>query len=361
MPHPLPDDPPGAGHEAQPGGPPGPSLSAAPSGAGPWPTAGWTSAEPPEGSLLACRLDALDEHIRATHSQIYSFLIAQHGRLLFERYYQGRGPNDPANIRSVTKSILSALVGIAVEHGYIAGLDQPLAGLLSAFPAHDPDRRKREITVRHLLTMTSGLAWNEWDDYEPWLNSDNWAAFALNLPLAAPPGAHFNYNSGAFHLLSVLIAEASGQNTRQFARRHLFAPLGIAEGDWPVDPQGHPHGSSELRLTPREMAKFGYLYQQGGRWEGAAVVPAAYVAATGREQSGGGFPEEAAYGLGWWVTSTCGYPACFAAGYGGQYIYVVPALEAVAVITANGDLAPQQVDDYVYMIDEQAMPALAAA
>jgi CubicO group peptidase (beta-lactamase class C family) len=303
----------------------------------------------------------LERHIDATHPQIFSFLVERGGQLIFERYYNGKSRSDPANIQSVTKSVTSALVGIALKQGKIKHLDQTLASLRSElfpeFPVREADARKGDITVRHLLSMSSGLDWDEWEDTEVW-SSDDWAEYMLALPLSDEPGSTFNYNSAAFHLLSVLITKTTGLNALEFGRRYLFDPLGITVHRWATDPQGNPIGSSELLITPRDMAKLGRLYHDGGRWGGEEIVPAHYVAESVREQSSGGFPEEAAYGYGWWVATDPYRPNYMAAGYGGQYVYVMPTLDAVAVITANPYLPPQEVDDYRYLVEEFVIPAL---
>jgi CubicO group peptidase (beta-lactamase class C family) len=152
-----------------------------------------------------------------------------------------------------------------------------------------------------------------------------------------PPGTTFAYNTPAAHLLSGVLTKATGMSMTDFAQQVLFTPLGITPGDWPTDPDGYYAGAHALHLRARDMAKFGYLYLNHGLWDGQQIVPAEWVDASTKRESVGGFPQEVGYGYLWWVTQEAGHDAYFAAGYGGQYIEVIPDLELVVVITSNLD------------------------
>jgi CubicO group peptidase (beta-lactamase class C family) len=230
-------------------------------------------------------------------------------------------------------------MGIAIGEGHIEGVDAKVADF---FPDHrdwQSDPLKREITIEHLLTMTSGLDWPESsvsyssarNIMRQMMRSPDWVEFVLDRPMAAAPGTTFNYSSGGSHLLSAIIAEATGVRTISFAREYLFEPLDIAPGSWTSDPQGIAFGAGGVRLTPRDMAKLGQLYLQGGAWGGEQIVPAEWVEASVARQVGA-HGAASYYGYQWWVRGSGIYAAH---GYRGQRIFVVPHLEMVVVFTAD--------------------------
>jgi CubicO group peptidase (beta-lactamase class C family) len=163
--------------------------------------------------------------------------------------------------------------------------------------------------------------------------------------MAASPGARFTYNTGLSQVLAAILAKATRAPMSEFARERLFEPLGIQAAQWETDPQGLTVGGFGLSLTVEDLAKFGYLYLHNGQWDDRQIVPGAYVRASTMAWSAGGFPEESSYGYQWWVTHETGHPAFFAAGYGGQYLYVVPELDTIVVTTAKYELPPEQTLD----------------
>ncbi|HEV2089013.1 MAG TPA: serine hydrolase, partial [Cryptosporangiaceae bacterium] len=202
------------------------------------------------------------------------------------------------------------------------------------------DPRVRRITVRDLLRMASGFAVDESLE-RAWHDSPHWVRFTLQRRLAHPPGQVFRYDTQAVHLLSAILATATKTDTEEFANRRLFGPLGIDRPAWPADPQGNPNGGFGLMLNLRDMAKLGQLYLDQGRWNGRQLIPADYVQASTRPQGQAGLPlkedEGISYGYLWWVTRSKGHPAYFAQGYGGQFVYVVPALGLVVAIASTQD------------------------
>jgi CubicO group peptidase (beta-lactamase class C family) len=342
-----------------------------------WPTAGWRTAAPAEQGMDPAVLDDLDTVVPASYPQVRSLLVVRHGYLVVERYWQGVDAGDGQNSFSVTKSFVSALVGIALGEGRLKGLDQTVEELLADHLPANADPRLRRVTVRQLLTMTSGLAG---DDVLPggldgvsdgMARSRDWVRHILGRRLETAPGERWAYSSAGSHLLSAMVADATGQSTLAFARAELFGPLGIAADDaleprfrdwplpqaqleayerapvaWPRDPQGYHFGGGYLKLPARELAKLGYLYLNGGRWDGTQVVPADYVAASTRPQSGpsGG---AASYGYQWWVTNETGHHSFRAEGFGGQLIQVIPDLDLVVVITSEAYQGPQNPADLV--------------
>lgn len=197
------------------------------------------------------------------------------------------------------------------------------------------DARKRQITLRHLLTMTAGF---EWTEYGPitgeWIRSANDTKFALDLPLVADPSKGYSYNSALSHLLSVIISRQSKTSLLEFARNRLFAPLGMRVQRWNTDPQGDCEGSSELYLTAQDMARFGFLYLNAGRWEGKEIVPADWVWESLRPHAAQD-PLQANYGYQWWIGQDDERPSFVAFGHGGQMIQIVPKLDLVVVMTST--------------------------
>lgn len=275
---------------------------------------------------------------------IHSFAVVRHGRLVVEKYWSG----DAATLRdlySCTKSVTSALIGIAIAQGHLPDIDRPLT---SFFPQADAEPVKRSISIRHLLTMTAGLDWPEWGSWEPgappdpvsmMLHSPDWTAFILERPMAHEPGTFFNYCTGASYLLSGILQKATGETPGKFARRELFGPLGISRLEWATDPRGLESGGTGLRLTTRDMLKFGYLYLSSGVWEGREIVPSGWVHDSVQPQSAG-YPHMGKYGYHRWVREPSRgsgrreIPSmALAIGYGGQLLYVIPGLDMVVAFT----------------------------
>jgi CubicO group peptidase (beta-lactamase class C family) len=323
-----------------------------------WPTRSWRESTPAAQGLDAEMLARADRAIEAEYPNIYSLLVVRHGYLVFEKYYRDHDRSDEYNVKSITKSVTSALIGIALEQGHLSSLDQRVIEFLPEYATPPIDERKQAITLRHLLTMTSGFAWTE-DDIGAWVSSGDWVKYAMNRPLAHQPGEVFTYDTASSHLLSAVISRATTMSEFQFADAQVFQPLGISARIWPADPQGYTFGGSELHLTSRDLAKFGYLYLNNGFWDGAQVVPAAWVQeSTTERRSKVGFFGDEGYGYLWWVAEDQGHAAYFALGYGAQYIYVVPDLDLVVVITANTAVAPQAIKDASPLIRSFVIPAI---
>jgi CubicO group peptidase (beta-lactamase class C family) len=310
-------------------------------------------------------LDDLDTAVPDIYPQVRSVLVIRHGYLVYERYWHGFTASDGHDSRSVTKSFVSALVGIALRYRHLESLDQTVEELLADHLPANADPRLRKATVKQLLAMTSGLAGDDsslgGDDKisDRMFRSHDWIRHTLGRRLESKPGERFAYSSATSHLLSAIVADATGQSTLAFARAQLFGPLGIATDHaleltvnhwpvtkaeletfeqatvaWPRDPQGYNFGGAFLKLPARDLAKLGYLYLNGGRWDGTQVVPADYIRAPTQPQSDPGIGD---YGYQWWVTDDYGYDTFRAQGYGGQLIYVIPELDLVVVITSDPD------------------------
>jgi CubicO group peptidase (beta-lactamase class C family) len=273
------------------------------------------------------RLRTAEHHLAST-PELTSVLVSRHGRLVLERYYHGMTRDRDWSLYSVTKSVVSALVGIAIRERRIAGVDEKLVSVFPDDVRPDGDPRVRSITLRNLLTMSSGYR-NENTPYE----SDDWVRTLLNRPIVTEPGKVFSYDDGSAHLLSTVLTQVTGESAADYARHVLFRPLGVKPGRWNSDGQGRSLGSGGLFLRPRDMLRFGQLYLQGGRWHGRQIVPRNWVRASTRRQIS--IPGGYAYGYLWWI-NTGRQRGYLAQGYRGQTIEVFPRLSLVIVLTGVG-------------------------
>lgn len=261
-----------------------------------------------------------------------SLILMRNGFIVYEAYYNGSHRFDSNNIASVSKSMLSALVGIALDEGFVLSVEDRIADYLPAYFSAEDDPRLVDLRLRHLLTMTHGLAWKE-NESQRLLNlSADWVAEILSLPISNAPGNVFHYSTGASHVMSAVLAEATGMSTCEFAHRYLFAPLGIEAEFWGVDPQGYFTGGHSVSMTAREMARFGQLFLNEGNWQGEQLIPGWWVVASTSPQVDIG-DSYAGYGYYWWLNRIATYNMYSALGAGGQILHVLPALELVMVTT----------------------------
>jgi CubicO group peptidase (beta-lactamase class C family) len=334
-----------------------------------WPTAGWPSASPDAEGLDAAVLSRFDAELaRGEQGYVDGMLVIRHGRIVYEKRYApdydglfatapDRTPGlynyyDPRwhpwyergalhTLQSVSKSVTSALVGIAIARGEIPGVEAKALPYFADYKV-DADPRRGRWTIEKLLTMTSGIRWDE--DTVPYTDPANscagmeasrdWVQFVLDQPMAAEPGEVFVYNSGVTELLAAVLKKATGQHADDYAAEHLFRPLGIADFHWKRTPTGHPDTEGGLYLTPRDLAKIGYLFSHDGMWEGRRLLPAGWAAESTRPRVALAPGAALRYGYQWWSLPAEGRPEHFAAiGYGGQYLLVVPSLELIAVFT----------------------------
>jgi CubicO group peptidase (beta-lactamase class C family) len=265
--------------------------------------------------------------------RLHSLLVSRDGELILEQYHNGTRAERLDNVKSVSKSLISALVGIAIERGAIEDVHQPAVEFLPELRRRSVDPAKQEITVEDLLTMRSGLDSTSGRSYGAWVQSRNWVRFALDRPLVSEPGTAMDYSTGNSHLLSAILTTATGLSTWEFADRHLARPLGFRLARWPRDPQGIYFGGNEMLLTPRQMVAFGELYLNRGSVNGRQVLPASWVdrSFVPRARS---YWSDQLYGYGWWIRTLAGYRTYYAWGYGGQFIFVVPELQLVVATTS---------------------------
>jgi CubicO group peptidase (beta-lactamase class C family) len=275
--------------------------------------------------------------------RLRSLLVSRRGELVVERYFRGARATAPANIKSTSKSVISALVGIAIDRKLIPGVETPIARWFPERLGPRAETEKRKITVEDLLTMRSGLESTSIRNYGAWVRSADWVGYVLSRPIRTAPGGPMIYSTGNYHLLSAILTNAAGKSTWAFANETLGKPLGFSFAHWPRDPQGIYFGGNEMLMTPRQMLAFGELYLRRGVAGGRQVVPEAWIEASlvprGRSDWSGQL-----YGYGWWIRDMGGRRVFYAWGYGGQFIFVVPEHETVIVTTSSVTAAPERHD-----------------
>jgi CubicO group peptidase (beta-lactamase class C family) len=338
-----------------------------------WPTEGWKTSTPEAENVDAAVLEAFHQEIASgKHGYVDGMLVIRHGRIVFEKSYthdydrlfEGKGERGPYNyydpdwhpyyrkgpfhtMQSVSKSVTSALIGIAKHNGAPLDLDAAVLPLFEGFRRRGDDARWRALTLRNLLTMTSGIEWDETTvDYTDPKNScaamegsENWVQFVLDQKMAAEPGKGFVYNSGVTELLGQILKNATGKDPDAYASEQLFGPLGIEGWYWKKTPTGLSDTEGGLYLTARDLAKIGYLYSKDGVWEEKRILPEGWAAesttpAVIASESPG---RERKYGFQWWLLPYEGSKSAWAQaalGYGGQFLFVVPEYDLIAVFTA---------------------------
>ncbi|WP_239618092.1 serine hydrolase domain-containing protein [Cohnella mopanensis] len=304
-----------------------------------WPTYGWRTADAEERGMDSSQLDDILREV--TYRPIQSMVVVKNGYIVSE-YYQESQPDKDYEIYSVTKSITSALIGIAIEQGLIKSIDDKVLDYFPEYAEAVAEDGKKEITIENLLTMTSGLDWPEWTSWnyrvDPLIESKDWPGFVLRRPMEDKPGESFNYNTGGSQLLASILKKTTGQSEYDFAKKVLFEPLGITrEMRWYPSTDGTNTGGFGLKMTARDQAKFGLLYLHGGKWEGKQIVPEDWVKTSTKVHSQGNYMF-GKYGYHWWVGEYGGEQVFNAMGYGGQYIFVAPALDLVVVFSSNSPM-----------------------
>jgi len=341
-----------------------------------WPTEGWMNSTPEEQGMDSVRLQEMLDHISDEDLNVHSVVVVRHGYVVLEEYpapWQGQARTESINgthyLYSVTKSFTSSLIGIALDNGFIDKTNQTL---LSFFPNHtvaNLDDQKEQITLRDLLTMRSGLPWDETSVpftsvqngiYQLNHNLSGGVQFMLDRPMEYAPDEVFLYNTGASHLLSGIVQETTNMTSLDFATEYLFAPLGINTSYWLTDRQGVNFGGYDLLLCPLDMAKFGYLFLNNGTWDGEQVISSSWVNESTTTVTT--FSDTTGYAYQWWTMPDLG--VYFAAGLYGQYIFVSPEHDLVAVFTSgyigdtdeNPSLFRNFIIDAVIDDDEMSLP-----
>ncbi len=284
-------------------------------------------------------------------SSIYSVLVIRNGYIVAERYYRGYSETSDFNIRSVSKSFLSAITGIAIQNGIINSINDKM---LDFFPEYDHsglDPRKQDITIKHLLTMQAGID-HEHNNYSRLYGTLNWIQSAIEEPLLYNPGERHNYNTFLTHLLSGIITKTSGMSTYKFGQEHLFNPLEITIQDWAQSPQGIYFGGNNMFFTTRNIAVLGYLYLNGGEINGVQIVPQDWVEESlknrmPQQQKGWSWGDlhNGGYGYLWWLGEIRGYKVFLAIGHGGQFVICFPELDMIIATNSNAYVGWTKADE----------------
>lgn len=263
-------------------------------------------------------------------------LVARGGRVVAERGYRGNDPDDPTNIKSASKSVISALVGIAIDRGVLTGVDQKIAPLLREDLPAKPDPRLEDVTIGHLLSMQAGLGRTSGPNYGRWVASGNWVRAALAMPFDGEPGGQMLYSTGSTHLLSAILTRVAGRSTLELARDWMEPVDEFRIAAWDRDPQGIYLGGNQMAMSARSLLAFGELYRQGGVAGGRRVLPSAWIEQSWTRRTSSVFSGDG-YGYGWFLRRIGDHEVRYAWGYGGQMLYVVPELEMTVAMTSRED------------------------
>ena len=309
-----------------------PSISAA---SDYWPTKGWRMSTPEEQGMDSNILADMMANIKKFDYDIDSVTIIRNGYMVADIYGYPFAKNQKHIIHSCTKSVMSALIGIAIDKGYIKSVHQPVLEFFPDKTFSNTNELKKSMTLENLLMMASGLECEDsylysWSGFREMIKSNEWAQNILDLSMVEPPGDKFEYCNGVSYLLSAIIQQTTNMRTLDFAREHLFGPLGITDIGWKTNPQGVDIGWGNMRLKPHDMAKIGWLYLNNGRWSDKQIVPSAWVESSTRKHIDATLFDH--YGYQWWIDSAGYY---MAVGFGGQFIFVIPDKNLVAVFTSE--------------------------
>ncbi|KKB77968.1 6-aminohexanoate hydrolase [Devosia soli] len=270
-----------------------------------------------------------------TLEPLETVLVAVDGEVIAERGYAGNSVDDPTNIKSASKTVVSALVGIAIDTGLIEGVDQKIADFLSDDFPEDADPRLNDVTVGNLLSMQAGLAPTSGPNYGRWVASRNWVRAALDQPFETDPGGRMLYSTGSTHLLSAILTKAGGESSLALAREWFGSVDDFGIGGWERDPQGIYLGGNQMAMSPRSLLAFGEVYRTGGLApDGSRVLSADWVEQSWTARTSSRFTGDG-YGYGWFLREIGGEDVRYAWGYGGQMLYIVPSLDLTVVMTSD--------------------------
>ncbi len=287
----------------------------------------------PDDDRTTALLESLSS--RADLKPLKTVIVARDGKTVAERGYRGHTATESVNIKSASKSIISSLVGIAIERKLLESPEQRIAAILETDLPDDPDPRLNEITVGNLLSMQAGLGRLSGPNYGRWVASRNWVRFALAQPFHDEPGGQMLYSTASTHLLSAILTKVGGKSTLALAREWLGPAEGFRIDAWERDPQGIYLGGNQMAMTARSLLVFGELYRNGGKAaDGTQIVPADWIAQSWQHHTNSRFSGDD-YGYGWFSRQIGGEAVHFAWGYGGQMLYIVPSLAMTVVMTSD--------------------------
>ncbi len=266
--------------------------------------------------------------------QLHGLIVAQNGKVLFEKAFRGRPLDRNVNVKSISKTIVAMLTGVAIDRGLLQSVDQRIGDLAPELIPAGADPRVYDIRVADLLTMQAGLERTSGRNYGRWIASGDWVRFALDRPFVSKPGERMLYSTGSYHILGAILARLADANLLELARTWLGRPLGIDISPWTRDPQGFYLGGNNMELSPRALLRFGEMTRQGGRWQGEQVLSAGWLEASWTPRTSSPFSGHQ-YGYGWFLARTGDHDIAYARGYGGQMLYVLPSIGLTVVITSD--------------------------
>lgn len=309
----------------------------------------WETSTPSAQGMDAQLLDSA-LILASEYGFVDGLLIIRNSKIVAEAYFNGFTADQPHNIMSVSKSMLSAIAGLVLHGPYGLDLEDSMLDYFPQYMSGQLDPKKHDITIEHLLTMRMGIegeSYNNYSVYSELYSSDNWIKNTIEYPLVYDPGENMRYNTFITHLLSGVITEASGQGTDEFADNYLFSPMGIDVDFWEKDPQGISFGGNSMHVTPREMAVFGLLYLQNGMLRGKQIIPREWVERSLTPSTNYVHPNEWGswknynYASLWWLGQFSEHDSFMGYGYGGQFVIVFPALDLIVVSTAKNEVPPE--------------------
>lgn len=322
----------------------------------------WEIATPESQGVDSESIENMLEEIQKQKLDVHQILIIKNGYEIFNSAFYPYDLNHKHSLNSVTKDFVSALVGIAIEENLIKDINTPILEFFPDKKIEAVDDNKKAVTLKHLLTMTSGIDWSETGNYN--LPSDScrqmYASgdelqFVLNQPIVETPGTVFNYSSGSTHLISGILNKVTGKNTSEYAKEKLFTPLGIEDYYWGNDSQNLSVGSSRLLLKAEDLAKLGQVYLDKGKWKGNQVIPTKWVEESTQKHidTPNGPSGRNGYGYQWWMNPFGGYSG---RGYNGQYLFVLP--EENMVVVFFGALTGYDFFQPEYLMEKNILPAI---
>ncbi|MDQ7732073.1 serine hydrolase [Halomonas sp. SpR1] len=283
-------------------------------------------------------LQTLDQQTRQLN-RVHSVVVAYDGEIIHELQQGGPGVASPANIKSLSKTVLAAVTGAAIEAGIVESAEQPMVELFGDHLPSGTGPRVNDITVAHLLALQAGLERTSGGNYGAWVASANWVNDAITRPFVDEPGGRMLYSTGTSHLLSAALTYASGETTHALAQRLLGKPLNITIQPWLRDPQGIYFGGNDMQLSPRALIEVGELYRNDGivfdeAGNGERVLPEGWVEESWQPRGTSRWTGDG-YGYGWFITQLAGEDAFYGRGYGGQALFVIPERDLTVVITSD--------------------------
>lgn len=322
----------------------------------------WQNEDPLNVGIIPEKLLTLENIIMTKYKNVNGLVIVRQGNIIFEKYYNGYGAHDSFHVASVTKSIISALIGIAVDKGYINSINQKVLDFFPEYVSNPADIQKHSITLRHLLTMTAPHPFPKWQEpLERLCKQKDWIKYTLDGLGKSGKIGDFKYSSAGTHLLSAIITRTTGKCASEFANEYLFKPIGMREipnyemkafgfddlfgnnlKGWPKDPTGNSTGGWGLTLTPKDMARFGLLYLNGGVWNGHQIIPKSWINESTTINNDKNVYLSYKYGYLWWLQEDDGIFSYSAIGDGGNIICCIPEKELVIAITSK--LIPKTYD-----------------